>query len=280
MRRIAALFAPLLAIASPAAAFWEYGHETVARIAEAAVTPTVHARIARLLRASALLETPKCPARTMAEASIWADCIKTLGPRFSYAYSWHYQNVDICRPFDLKAACRDGNCVSAQITRDVALLKDRLVPVRERVMALTFLIHLVGDLHQPLHAGDHADLGGNRVKAVYGAGGVHTNLHAVWDGYLAERAISTPPAGARGLIRAVPPAERAAMQAGTVEDWSRESWAVARDAAYPVTGDACAGGSGQPMLDEARIKAAIPAMRVQVERGGFRLAKLLNDALG
>ena len=50
-------------------------------------------------------------------AAYWPDCIKTLGERFSYASPWHYQNVDICRPFDLPAPCGDGNCVSAQIER-------------------------------------------------------------------------------------------------------------------------------------------------------------------
>ena len=108
----------LLLAPAPAAAFWEYGHETVARIAWANVKPSTRTALRRLLVASPLLETPTCPANTMASASVWADCVKPLGERFSYASSWHYQNVDVCRPFDLKSACRDGNCVSAQITHD------------------------------------------------------------------------------------------------------------------------------------------------------------------
>ena len=58
----------------------------------------------RCCRQGRLLETPDCPVATIEQASVWADCIKPLGDRFSYAYSWHYQNVDVCKPFDLKAA--------------------------------------------------------------------------------------------------------------------------------------------------------------------------------
>ena len=144
LRRIAALLALVATLlSSPAWAYWEYGHETVAAIAYRNVTPATRARIDALLRRSQLLETPACPARTIEQASVWADCVKP-GERFSYAYSWHYQNVDICKPFDLKAACKDGHCVSAQIARDVKLLQDPKVPVREKVQALAFLVHFVG----------------------------------------------------------------------------------------------------------------------------------------
>ena len=92
----------------------------VARIAMDSVRPDTRAAIQRLLAKGRLLETPECPVATIEQASVWADCIKPLGDRFSYAYSWHYQNVDICKPFDLKAACKDGHCVSAQIERTAA----------------------------------------------------------------------------------------------------------------------------------------------------------------
>lgn len=147
------------ALASPASAWWEYGHETVAEIAMVRVQPATRARVAALLRQSRSLDTPTCPARTIEQVSVWPDCIKALKERFSYANSWHYQNVDICKPFDLTAACKDGNCVSAQITRNAKLLGDQGLSLRERLMALAFLVHFVGDLHMPLHAGDRSDRG-------------------------------------------------------------------------------------------------------------------------
>ncbi len=274
--------AAALVFASPAQAWWEYGHQTVARIAMDSVRPATRVAIARLLARGRLLDTPDCPVATIEQASVWADCIKPLGDRFSYASSWHYQNVDICQPFDLKSACKDGHCVSAQIERQARLLADRTVPTRERLMALAFLVHFVGDLVQPMHGGDHGDLGGNRVAANYGIIGGRTNLHSIWDGLLAERAISTPPAGARAILAQIAPAERRALAAGTVEDWSRESWEAARGYAYAsLLNDPC-GPSPQarPTLTEEDVRALIPVVRRQVAAGGLRLARLLDDALG
>jgi hypothetical protein len=273
----------LAATASPAAAYWEYGHQTIAQIARTNVKPATRVAIDRLLRQSRLLGTPTCPARTIEDASIWADCIKTIkdpdGKRpFDFAYSWHYQNVNICQPFSLVEPCKDGNCVSAQIERDVKLLRDKATPAKQRVEALVFLIHFVGDLHQPLHAGDKTDKGGNDAKASYGILTTpRLNLHTIWDGYLAERAISTRPA----LVRHYSRAERATLAAGTVTDWSRESWQVAHDSVYTsaMKGDPCAPTPEGMTLDDATVASLVPVERLEVQRGGLRLAKLLDEAL-
>ncbi len=269
-------FVLCLAASTPAQAWWEYGHETVATIAMTRLTPRARAEVAALLRHSRALDTPTCPARTIEQASIWPDCIKALKERFSYAGSWHYQNVDICKPFDLTLPCKEGNCVSAQIARNAKLVGDRSLPPRERLMALAFLVHFVGDLHMPLHAGDRGDLGGNRQKAAYGiAAGSRLNLHAVWDGYLAERAISTPPAGAAGIARA----STIGLADGSVEDWSRESWAVARDTVYAsALGDPCGPASPRAGMNDATIERLIPVVRLQILRGGVRLARLIDEA--
>ena len=272
----------LLVAASPAHAYWEYGHEAVARIAWLEMKPATRAEVARLLARQSLLETPTCPAATLEQASVWADCIKPLGDRFAYAYSWHYQNVNVCKDFDLKAPCKDGHCVSAQIERQARLLADPAVPDREKVMALAFLTHFVGDLHQPMHAGDHADLGGNRVAANYGIIGGRTNLHSIWDGWLAERAATTPPGGPDALWQAIPVADKARLKDGSVEDWSREMWGEAKRLAYAtLVGDPCGETpTVRPTLTEDEVRALIPAVRADIQRGGLRLARLLDDALG
>jgi hypothetical protein len=280
IRRFTALFALVATLfASPAFAYWEYGHETIATIAYRNVKPQTRAAIDRLLAKQALLETPTCPAKTIEQASVWADCVKPLGQRFSYAYNWHYQNVSICKPFTLKGNCPDGNCVSAQIERDVKLLQDKNVPAREKVMALAFLVHFMGDLHQPLHAGDKGDLGGNRARTDYGIyAPERLNLHSIMDGWLAERSISTPPA----LTVAYPADQRATMATGTVETWSEENWAVAKQAyAAAYGGDPCrADVPPRGKLDDAAVAALVPVMREQIVRGGVRLARLLDEAFG
>jgi hypothetical protein len=283
-RLVAALcgFLALFAAARPAHAYWEYGHESVARIAWEQMRPDTRRQVAALLRQGRLLETPECPVRTIEQASVWADCIKPLGDRFAYVNSWHYQNVDVCKPFDLKAACKDGHCVSAQIERNARLLADPKVPTRERLMALALLVHFVGDLHQPMHAGDHQDLGGNKVAANYGIVGGRANLHSIWDGWLAERAISTPPSGPSALLAQVPAADRERIASGTVEEWSREMWSKARDLAYKtLVGDPCgAGPIERPTLTEVQVRELIPEVRTDVVEGGIRLARLIDDALG
>ena len=286
MKRFLPLLAALAAlfVTSPAAAYWEYGHQTIARIAWANIRPATRAGILKLLRRQALLDTPECKAGTLDDAAVWADCIKGIrdpdGKRkFDYTGPWHFQDVNICQPFDLVEPCKDGNCVSAQIVRDAKILKDRRAPAADRVRALVFLIHFVGDLHQPLHAGEKNDKGGNDVKAGYGIyAPPRLNLHSVWDGLLAERAITTGPS----LVRRYSPAERARIAKGDVTDWSRESWQVARDVTYrtAIGGDPCGPTPTRVKLDEATIEKLIPTARLEVERGGLRLAKMLDAALG
>jgi len=267
--------------ASPAYSYWEYGHETIASIAWQQMRPDTRRAVGKLLRQRRLLETPTCPVATIEQASVWADCVK-YDERFNYAASWHYQNVNVCKPFDLKGPCKDGHCVSAQVERNARLLANPAVPQRERLMALAFLVHFVGDLHQPMHAGDNADLGGNKVPINYGLIGGRTNLHGVWDGWLAERAITTPPAGASGLLASVSAAERERIAGGSVEEWSREQWGKSRTLAYDTLfADPCGERSPQrPTLTEAQVQALIPAVRENVLAGGLRLARLLDDALG
>jgi hypothetical protein len=283
-----------LCAAMPASAYWEYGHETVSAIAWERIKPETRRQIQLLLREGDRLETPECPVGTLEQASLWADCIKPLGDRFSYQSSWHYQNVNVCKPFSLRDACKDGNCVSAQIERNARLLADRKLPVRERVMALAYLAHFVGDLAQPMHAGDRGDLGGNQVAATWGVIAGRTNLHSIWDGWLPERAITTGAAArsggannlslaerARELIAEVPAGERNGLAAGTVEDWSRESWANARDLAYAsLLADPCGPlPKERPVLTEAKVQALLAPVRRQVTAGGLRLARLLDEAL-
>ena len=272
----------LLFAAQPATAYWEYGHETVGAIALANVKPATRAQIRRLLARGPVMDTPECPTATIEQAAYWADCVKPLKDaagkyRFGYAYNWHFQNVDVCRPFDLTGACKDGNCVSAQIEREVAVLKNRAASERARIEAFLFLVHFVGDLHQPLHAGDRGDRGGNDVKAAYGAyAPARFGLHQIWDGPLAERTISTPPR----LVRRYPAAERRQLAAGSIADWSRESWQVSRDTVYAgaLGGDPC-GPARDVVLDDATVAKAVPVLHDQIRKGGLRLARLLDEAL-
>lgn len=271
----------LLAVPAPALAWGDYAHRLIATIAEAELTPAARAEVRRILVQGAAVDTPTCPLATMADASVWPDCVRGLGERFAFSAPWHYQNIDICLPFDGTAKCPDDNCVTAQIPVQLAIAANRKASPAARAQALAFVVHFVGDMHQPLHIGDKHDRGGNDVRAAYGAKAPERmNLHRVWDSDLAERALTEPPA----IVAGRDAARMQAHASGSIADWARESWDLSRTIAYPQLRDypdTCPAKSDlRPVVDAAYVRAATPAVRLQVERAGVRLAMLLNGALG
>jgi len=283
--KLARLLLALCALAllpRPAFAWGEYGHRSVASIAWAYLTPAAKAEVTRLLKAEAQVETPECPLKSIEDASYWPDCIRGMGDRFSYSYPWHYQNVHVCKGFDPKANCPDGNCVSAQIERHAKLLANPKIPDREKLMSLAWLVHFVGDMHQPLHAGDAADRGGNSVSAAYGLKAPdRMNLHRIWDSDLAERALSEPPGDSAGLLSQITPELATQWQQGGVADWHRDGWEASGRFAYgKLAGvNVCEAKPAQRvMVDEAYIAAVRETVREQTKKGGVRLARMLNVA--
>lgn len=281
MRTILTILAALSAILAPPALAWgSMGHRTVGAIALANVKPSTRAAIRDLLRHQRELDTPQCRMGTIEEAATWPDCIKGERWRFAYTNSWHYHDQPVCGTFDLKAHCRDGNCATAQIERNARLLANRKLSPALRLEALSFVVHFVGDIHQPLHVGENEDMGGNAVKADYGdAPG--RNLHSIWDGVLAERAITSarPP-----LVRVYTPQEKAVLATGKLEDWERESWQISRDFLYPMAfGGTLPCDVKEPqkvVWSNAAIEQAIPIIDERIERAGLRLAVMLDAALG
>ncbi len=270
----------LVAAPAPALAWGDYAHRLIANIALAELTPTARAEVRHILARGAAVDTPACPIGTLADAAAWPDCVRSLPDRFAFSFPWHYQNIDVCVPFDADAKCPDGNCVTAQITRQLAIAADRRKGAAERAQALAFVAHFVGDMHQPLHIGEKHDKGGNDVRAAYGAKAPdRMNLHRIWDSDLAERALTEPPAiGPRSPSLA----ERRDRARGGVADWARESWDLSRTVAYPELKnypDTCPATSEiRATIDEAYVAAARDTVRLQVERAGVRLAMLLNGA--
>jgi hypothetical protein len=265
---------------APVLAWGAYGHRTVAAIALKNVTPATRQRIAALLMAERDLGTSKCRANTLEDAAVWPDCIRGEGWRWAYTSPWHYHDQPICKAFDAKADCPFGNCVTAQIERNARLLADRSLPRAQRLEALAFLAHFVGDIHQPLHGADNHDQGGNKVKSTYGIV-PGKNLHSIWDSILTERAISS---AAPPLVRHYDAAERAALATGDAGDWLRESWTTARDFLYPTAFgklpcDIDPKAPQQVTWPEPAIKASLPIIEMRIEQAGLRLARMLDAAL-
>jgi hypothetical protein len=279
--RLAATLAGLLALLlTPveAGAWGDYAHRKTAAIAKANVSPKVRAAIARLLRAEMALGTPDCPLKTLEDAAVWPDCVRAESWRWGYTAAWHYRTAPICEAFNPRANCALGNCVTAQIERAHRLLADERLADAIRLEALAFMVHFAGDVHMPLHSGDYGDRGGNDRETAYGII-PRLNLHWIWDGPLAERALSDP---ADPLVRHYSPAERAQLGGGGPDDWGRESWDIARSFIYPTafdTDDVCAAPlPGKTALTQEDIEQSLPIVRRRVQQAGIRITELLESA--
>lgn len=279
MKRIIAALVMLLALVpAPASAWGFYAHRKTAEVAEANVSLPVRAKIAALLAREKDLGTPECPLTTLQDAAVWADCIRGEGWRWGYTAAWHYRTAPVCEAFNPRANCAGGNCVTAQISRAHRVLADERLPAAVRLEALAFMVHFAGDVHMPLHSGDNEDRGGNDREANYGIK-PGLNLHSIWDGPLAERAISDP---GDPVARRYSPAERAEIGGGTPDDWGRESWEIARSFVYPTafdTDNVCAAPLPEKTaLTQDDIARGVPIARRRVQQAGLRIADLLESA--
>jgi len=150
------------------------GHRIVARLAEAQLKPQARAQVFRLLRDQ--------DARHLSDVAVWVDDLRDSDPalyaRTSRLHFVNFHSRDCL--YDPPRDCPNGQCVVAAIARYAAILGDRSRPEGERAQALDFVIHFVGDVHQPLHASSGNDAGGNDDQVRWRDRG--TNLHRVCSG--------------------------------------------------------------------------------------------------
>jgi nuclease S1 len=252
-----------LQTATPVWAWGRLGHRLTARLAERHLTPKAKAAI------TALLE----PGESLADASTWADehkrDIRAIAP-------WHYVDVPLDEPrYDARFTGDDPRkgYIVPKLMEFVNVLGNPAAPVEERRVALRFVVHLVGDLHQPLHVGDNHDRGGNDTQVRFFARG--SNMHRVWDSDIIDHANKTPDGWLADLAAMDTPEARGKAMAGSVEDWATESLLAARQAYEdPVTGKRIKSGT---KLADAYQEANLSVVRRRLDQGGVRLAIVLNE---
>lgn len=241
----------------PAEAFaWgQTGHRIGGALAEPLLTRKARAEIAKVIGTE-----------TLAEASTWADDMRSNPDPFwqSTASPWHYVTVPPGKTYAEVGAPPEGDSVTA-LTQFAATLKDPAAKLEDKQRALRFAIHIIGDLHQPLHVGNGADRGGNDVQVtLFGA---PTNLHAVWDSGLIDRRQLSYSEYAAFLSRRLTPG---AVKAWTTPDpavWIAES-AAARDGLYPP--------AGQTALSWRYLYDSRETLDLRLAQSGVRLAAWLN----
>jgi hypothetical protein len=280
------LLPALFALSAPAFAWGPEGHRVVGDIASRYLTARTQAQVSGLLENDRLADGEPSGRRSLGEVANWADEIKDFewGRRRA---SWHYDDISLCGAADYARYCRGGRCASAQLARQIEVLRDPRARLRARNEALKWVVHLIGDIHQPLHAANRGDRGGNLVQVSffgerdnppYGS----LNLHAVWDAQLLGR-LTAERGGERALALApIGDSDRRDWEQGSISDWIAESHALALDRVYaplPVAASCGKRITGVVALGEAYYASAAPVIDLQIRKAGVRLARVLNDAL-
>jgi nuclease S1 len=231
---------------SPAYSWGTKGHEIIAAIAETHLIDTARKRIKELLPQGT----------TLAEASIWPD---KAGRRIPDMDPYHFINFPKdTNTYDQQRDCKMRNCIIESIAWYTQVLKSSDAPRNEKRIALRFNAHLVGDIHQPLHARFAEDRGGNSVDVRFN--GRKENLHSLWDTAPVELEEGTPSEIAKRIQDAVTSQDRQHWQQGTPAEWTLESLAIVRAQVYRF---ATSGEIGASYIEQAR--AVIRTRLVQAE---------------
>ena len=254
-----------VAVASVPPVWSADGHKLVCEIAWRHLTAEAQAMVQQLRQGER---------GTFAESCTWADDVRPDRPETS---AYHFVNIPAgSAGVDLARDCSDPRtrCVVWAIKRYAELLARPGGTAQERLEALKFLSHFVGDLHQPLHAGRLADLGGNRVRvSFFGDAGDPRSpmqLHRVWDNSILRRAQLGWPQSADGLIAGLTTIAVLAWANSDVVAWTNESYRISEELVYSVAD----GGE----VGESYYARALPVVKLRIQQAGIRLAHLLNEA--
>jgi hypothetical protein len=251
----------LAALVSQSAYGWgAEGHRIIAAIAAKHLNVKARAAVQSLLE----------PGETLESVSTWADEIRQARPETS---TWHYINL----PAQASGAAWSAYCPKEGCIAGAALaMRDKLAAQdldrKERAEALKFFVHFISDLHQPLHAGNPEDRGGNDIQVIFLDR--PTNLHSLWDSGILRAIFERDPARREKLSRKLGYFERRGLAKGNLEQWLWESRAAATAFCY-------AGVPAQrpAQLDDDYFRKAAPALEKQIRRAAARLARELNAAL-
>lgn len=268
----------LVAVAQSAMGWGAQGHKVVATIAEkrlAQTSPDTLERAQDFLRANnnnrdcMLCDDP----RTFAAVANHADDFRQIELAL-VTRDWHFVNIDIANPaYDQNRDCPNGDCVNRRIERMVEILRDPKRNNCDKESALIYLIHFVGDMHQPFHTGfgrlenGDPDLGGNRVRLTFD--GRDTNLHSLWDsGIIGKQNLSDNQWVTRIMTDVLGQRDPATLAAGTVTDWLNESHRLAMT--WHTT---------KKPFDEQYVTDALPVIEERLLLAGLRLARLIEESL-
>jgi len=273
---------------TPAYAWGDLGHEVVGLIANNYLDPAVRTKVNSILAG----DTSHLTANTMIDSeATWADKFRdSSSARHTQTAQWHFVDIEITAP-NLTTACfgrpalaagtlaSNGpakDCVVDKIEQFQEELLNSATSATERRAALQFVLHFVGDIHQPLHSSDDHDAGGND-KTVTAPGIASNSLHHYWDTEFVNPLGSSESAIAQSLITNITAAQRAQWSAGTADDWAMESFTIAENHTYGLLPPPTS--ANHYSLPASYVTDAKTVVATQLSKAGVRLAFVLNNAL-
>jgi len=234
------------------------GHRAIGRIAEHHLNRKARKEIKKLLGSESL-----------AMVSTWPDEIRPE-PQYSYTAPWHYVNAPTGLNYEQFTASIAGmaapNAYNA-LLQQIQNLKDPARTREEKVFALKFIVHLVGDVHQPLHAGHAEDQGGNKIKVTLR--GKESNLHSVWDSGIIE---------ATRLTYSEMAEEYDYADKAQVNKWQKDKISLWLFESYQLSEGIYAEAEKTPVFSNAYPLHQRDTVKERVQQAGIRLAGVLNNA--
>jgi S1/P1 Nuclease len=287
LRNSCVIFFAVATLASAHVEAWgDLGHRVTALIAYRHLTPRARSALDTLLRSDGDTLT----AQDFAGRATWADKYRSAHRETA---AWHFVDVEIDHP-DLAGACFDfpaldegqpasvgpaRDCVVNKIDEFTAELRSAATAPAERLLALKFLIHFIGDVHQPLHAADHHDRGGNCIGLALPHGQA-ANLHGYWDVDVVEALGRSAEQIADRLDLRPPHPQQENWAKGTARNWAMESFELGRRDVYALPSrPTCARGGSVALSREYAARAQEDAA-TQLLKAAIRMAAVLNQALG
>jgi len=241
---------------------WGYdGHRIVCSIAWRNMTPATQIAVQELLNQDSLRF------QQFEEACLWADEVRGDNPEYDRFTTAHYVNLPRRSDgVDPESHCALSLCIVQAISEQREILADSKRSTRERLDALKWVAHFVGDVHQPMHVGYGDDRGGNRIAIILA--GQPTNLHSLWDyGLIAHSGLEWN-VYARRLGYDISPVDRRQWASPNPIEWADESYSITEDTVYEFP-------LGSEVKDEYYYRN-IQTVERQLKKAGIRLANLLN----
>lgn len=230
------------------------GHDTTCAIAEQHLSCKARHKISKVLDGKSIVYW-----------SNWLDNASHT-PEFAYTSTWHYKNIDANETYETALENENGDVVRA-IDAQIAALKSGKLNKEAEALALKMLVHLMGDLHCPMHMGHKSDRGGNRWQVQYFNQG--KNLHGIWDTDVIESAHKWTHTEWAEEVDRVTRKEAKEIAKGSINEWGKET--------YSITATIYDGTPVGSSLSYDYVSQWTPVVEQQLLKGGIRLAAVLNE---